>query len=582
MQSSSSLDRLYFGSIDADPYQAGHQYFKVTLCSAESDLNNAWTGFTGEIVILAGNTSYQTYSWRIYFDFDGNRQADGKIQFDDLSHSYTNPSEVAALFVLNQAPLAGSDVTTSVLESVAPGVTLATASATDPDANTTLTYTITGGDPSGLFAINSTTGAISLASGKHLDYETTTQHVLTVSASDGSLSAIQAVTINVGNVNETPGVLLAASITNSATQFFWSSAVGGNDHIYEFINSDVTWDAARAMAASQAIADETGYLVSVNTQAEFDFVTSHMNLISVGWNARTIWVGASDATTEGTFRWVDGPEAGTEFIETDWGWPNGYSGWTAGDDYLCIDFAASHYYFLTLDQEWFAGGMRTNQNSSAYSRTYAGNGYVIEYGGIPVPNAAPLAGSDVTTSVLESVAPGVTLATASATDPDANTTLTYKITGGDPNGIFAIDSTTGAISVASGKHLDYETTIQHILTVSASDGALFATQAVTIDVGNVYVHTAVSHTLTDTEMTLTLTGSDPTSGWGNTFANILTGNSEANALYGLGGDDTLDGGAGNDSMVGGTGDDTYVVDSLGDTVTENVRVRTRSRFIART
>jgi Ca2+-binding RTX toxin-like protein len=48
----------------------------------------------------------------------------------------------------------------------------------------------------------------------------------------------------------------------------------------------------------------------------------------------------------------------------------------------------------------------------------------------------------------------------------------------------------------------------------------------------------------------------------------LTGNSGANIITGGAGNDTLDGGAGDDSLSGGEGGDVYVVDSFGDTVTE--------------
>ena len=47
-----------------------------------------------------------------------------------------------------------------------------------------------------------------------------------------------------------------------------------------------------------------------------------------------------------------------------------------------------------------------------------------------------------------------------------------------------------------------------------------------------------------------------------------TGNTLANVLTGNSGNNTLSGGTGADSMIGGAGDDTYVVDNAGDTVTE--------------
>lgn len=49
----------------------------------------------------------------------------------------------------------------------------------------------------------------------------------------------------------------------------------------------------------------------------------------------------------------------------------------------------------------------------------------------------------------------------------------------------------------------------------------------------------------------------------------VSGSSGDDVLDGYGGNDILNGGAGIDAMIGGTGDDIYVVDSVGETVTEN-------------
>src|SRR5262245_27467329 len=80
---------------------------------------------------------------------------------------------------------------------------LATVTASDPDPGDVLTYAITAGNAAGLFAINPASGAISLASGKTLDYETATQHQLTVTVSDQrGRSDTAAATINVTDVAE--------------------------------------------------------------------------------------------------------------------------------------------------------------------------------------------------------------------------------------------------------------------------------------------------------------------------------------------------------------------------------------------
>ena len=67
---------------------------------------------------------------------------------------------------------------------------------------------------------------------------------------------------------------------------------------------------------------------------------------------------------------------------------------------------------------------------------------------------------------------------------------------------------------------------------------------------------------------LTLNGSKPINGTGNSQNNIIIGNNLNNTLTGLGGSDVLDGKKGADSLEGGSGNDTYHVDNPGDTVKE--------------
>ena len=104
------------------------------------------------------------------------------------------------------------DASVTLAENVAAGTAVVNVSdsftGTDLDREgQPITYSITGGNTAGIFVIDAATGAISIAAGHALDYETATQHVLTVSASDGTLSDTADITVNVTNVNDNAPVL---------------------------------------------------------------------------------------------------------------------------------------------------------------------------------------------------------------------------------------------------------------------------------------------------------------------------------------------------------------------------------------
>ena len=55
------------------------------------------------------------------------------------------------------------------------------------------------------------------------------------------------------------------------------------------------------------------------------------------------------------------------------------------------------------------------------------------------------------------------------TDPDAGQAHTFAITAGNTAGAFAIDPSTGQITVANSAALDFETTPSFSLTVQVTD-----------------------------------------------------------------------------------------------------------------
>jgi len=84
-------------------------------------------------------------------------------------------------------------------------------------------------------------------------------------------------------------------------------------HYYEFVTAPgISWTDAEIAASNRDYFGLQGYLVTLTSQQEADFSGSQAQ--GVGW------IGANDNAVEGEWRWVTGPEAGTQF------WDGGVGG----------------------------------------------------------------------------------------------------------------------------------------------------------------------------------------------------------------------------------------------------------------
>jgi len=154
-------------------------------------------------------------------------------------------------------PVFASDIAASVAEN-ATGIVYV-AQATDPDAGTTLSYTLSGADAA-LFDIDASTGAVSFKTAP--DYEAPADqdgdnvYDLVVTASDGTNSTSQPLTISVTDVNEAP------VITSGTSASFAENATG---IVYVAQASDP--DAGTALSYSLSGADAALFGIDASTGA---------------------------------------------------------------------------------------------------------------------------------------------------------------------------------------------------------------------------------------------------------------------------------------------------------------------------
>ena len=165
-------------------------------------------------------------------------------------------------------------------------------------------------------------------------------------------------------------------------------------------------------------------------------------------------------------------------------------------------------------------------------------------------------------SVAENANAGTVVGTVAAHDDDVGDSLTYALVD-DADGRFAIDSSTGQITVAAASVLDFEAAASHDIGVRVTDQAgAYHEQTFSIDL----VDVAETQAATQGNDTLTGgTGADIISGLGGADRidgaagdDALSGGRGKDTLIGAEGDDVLDGGSGHDNLLGGAGDDTLV------------------------
>ncbi|GAB1388048.1 MAG: hypothetical protein AMXMBFR78_07360 [Rubrivivax sp.] len=180
-------------------------------------------------------------------------------------------------------------------------------------------------------------------------------------------------------------LLTCSAAVVAAAPVQWTSASGGNDHWYERVTpatvAGYTWDEAYADAPTRSWMGLTGYMATVTSQAEQNFLIAAFGIGGA-------WLGGNDRATEGTWQWVNGPEAGQTFYIAGAGSQPGYSNWNTGEPNNCCSGEDDlvYGYFGDAAAVWNDYGVPSFPNAR-YS-------YFVEYSGQPgtsVPEPATLA-----------------------------------------------------------------------------------------------------------------------------------------------------------------------------------------------
>ena len=152
-----------------------------------------------------------------------------------------------------------------------------------------------------------------------------------------------------------------------------------NGHVYEYVaHSGISWETAKAEADAKTYAGVGGYLTTITSQEEFDFIENHV--IPNGPNSDNTYIGGHLASGSNTkWQWSDGPENGTAF------WDNGaITGQYANFSQYGYPKANSNGSEPALAMNgYFLPGFNTVLGIPIGPQGSGNTGYVIEYSGFP-------------------------------------------------------------------------------------------------------------------------------------------------------------------------------------------------------
>lgn len=206
------------GNVTATDADAGTTFSNWTITGGNTDGVFAINSSTGELTV-ADNTD---------LDFD---TVPGYVLSLTVSDG-TNTSSVETVSISvndqnDNIPVIDPAQSFNISEAAANGTSLGNVTATDADAGTTFSnWTITGGNTDGIFAINSSTGELTVADNTNLDFEMSPGYVLSLTVSDGTnTSSVETVSVSVVDANEAPSVSLSSTSSSLSENADTSSAI---------------------------------------------------------------------------------------------------------------------------------------------------------------------------------------------------------------------------------------------------------------------------------------------------------------------------------------------------------------------
>ena len=432
-----------------------------TVTATDSDGDTITYSISGSDITI--NSSSGVIAFASAPDYETKFTYTATVTASDGTNTKTQAITVNVTNVNDVAPEFTSGATFSAAENQ---TAIGTVTATD-DEGDDVTFTISGSE----ININSSSGVLTFASAP--DYETKSSYTATVTASDGTNSTTQNITVNVTNVNDvapvfTSSATFSAAENQTAIGTVAASDADGDSITYSISASDITINSSSGVIAFASAPDyetKSSYTATVTASDGTNSTTQDItvNVTNVNDNSPVF-------TSSATFSAAEGQTAIGTVTATD-----------ADNDTLTYSISGSE---ITINSSTgviaFASAPDYETKSSYTATVTVSDGTnttnkAININVIDVNDNSPVFTSSATFSAAENQ---TAIGTVTATDAEGDT-LTYSISGSELN----INSSSGVLTFVSAP--DYETKSSYTATVTVSDGTNTNAQAINVNVTNV-------------------------------------------------------------------------------------------------
>ena len=435
---------------------------------------------------------------------------DGSTSTQSYSVAITDTDEFDVSAIVD-TDLTGNQVSEATLDGATVGIT---AFASDLDGTDSVTYSLSN-DAGGAFAIDAATGVVTVADASLIDHETASSMTIEVTAtSDDGSTSTQSFTVSVSDADEFD-ISAISDADASADQVSESTANGAVVGITAFASDadgtdNVTYSLSDDAGGAFAIDATTG-VVTVADASLIDHETATSMTIEVtatsddgSTSTQSFAIGVGD-TDEFDISVISDTDASTNQVSEAAanGAVVGITAFASDGDgtdnvtYSLSDDAGGAFAIdattgvvtvadaALIDHET-ASSMTIEVTATSDDGSTSTQSYSIAIGDADDFDISAISDTDVSVDqVSESAANGAVVGiTAFASDDDSADDVTYSLSD-NAGGAFAIDATTGVVTVADAALIDHETASSMTIEVTAtSDDGSTSTQSYTIAISD--------------------------------------------------------------------------------------------------